>query len=456
MAQVFLRIFSQDQPGQLSSDELTTALQASDGCVEVRFAQVTGAVALSSAQVASRIVLRDCSFTDPVQFEGTVFHKNVDFSGSTFQRGLTLSGARIEGTLRMDGAVLHADPGSPAPLAFDLLQVTGNLLAQGLWVGATLDLGQAQINGRLDLSSTPERCTVCRGDLRLGGARVQGNLWCRGARIEGDLLLEGAVVESSLSCGPLQESYQVSNSRVLGTAWIGGSAFLEGCQVAIEVDFCCAQVGKDLVLQAAQIKGGLFCRSIQGRSTVVLGELRAPEAQVMSTADFSGIDIRGDLRLDGLHVHGSLFLMNGLYSLDGGPRADSPPLEAEAAPSDPCAIGSRPVLSPARENLRSRVGKNLSLSHAEIKGRIHAVELCVGSVDLEAVEVSGAVDLTGAEIGSCSGEPAGAPASDDYSLTGIGAHVTGFLSLSGARIERGLFLQSARVEGGLSVSRGHP
>ncbi|HKH45418.1 MAG TPA: pentapeptide repeat-containing protein [Thermoanaerobaculia bacterium] len=451
--QDFSRVFSKDQSGQLASDELVEALRATEGAVEVAFATVTGEMTLSSTEVASRVILRDCTFIGPVHFESTVFHKSVDLSGSTFHQGLTLGGARIESNLRLDSAVLHAAPEAPASVAFDLLQVTGNFLGQGLWVGARLELGQTRIGGRLDLSSTRERCTVCKGDLGLGGARVQGDLWCRGTRVEGDVILEGAIVEGAVSFGPLRESSQAPDGLVLGTTWIGGSALLAGCQASIEVDFCCAHIGRDLILQSTQIKGGLFCRSIQGHPTVVLGNLLAPVSQVTGAADFSGIDIRGNLSLEGFNVQGALLLMNGRYSHDGGPRAVDPLGDAGTAPSDPRAIGSRPTLSPVRDDLRSRIGQTLALSHAKIVGPINAVELRAGLIDMDEVEVAGYFELTRARIGADSGEPGEGPPPlytyDEYSLSGRGAHVEGYLRLDGAKLKQGIFLQSARVEGGL-------
>jgi len=95
----------------------------------------------------------------------------------------------------------------------------------------------------------------------------------------------------------------------------------------------------------------------------------------------------------------------------------------------------------------------LALSHAKIAGPINAAELRAGLIDMDEVEVAGCFDLTGARIGIDSEEPGEGPSplytDEDYSLMGRGAHVTGYLSLNGAKLKKGLFLQSARVEGGL-------
>lgn len=263
------------------------ALKLPDKGLEISHARLTGeldlehctsssALDLSHCELPERIVLWDarlraltlywCSLNgidgDRLRVEG-----RLSLAGSTNRRGLRLRGAIVEGELSLRGAALESrDKDGAAP-------------------GDALSLDGARIGGSAVLDGLS-----AKGEVRLPGATVEGNLGLRGATLENidkdgatagnALALDGARVRDNAF---LDQGFSAKGEvRLLG-ATLKGDLVLRGARLA-NTDNDGAAAGDALSLDGARIEGNAYLD--QGFSAK--GAVRLPGATIEGNLNLYG------------------------------------------------------------------------------------------------------------------------------------------------------------------------
>lgn len=428
-------------PGALAEE-----IRTKNAPVKHEMATVRGPVQLRSLNVRHRLELRNVIFEDLVDLRDTHFRKTVDLRGCRFRRGLVMEGARIDGSLLMDEVTLMRSPTDPHGRAarMTLLRVGGDLLARGLRSRGAIELTGAEIHGRLNLSSLARRRTRCVGNLVLNAARVGADVSLAGALVGGDLEAEAVVVGANLMAGPLRANSGRDEGAVLRVADIRGKVSLGSARITAMVDFSAALLGSDLNIQAAEIGGGCFCRTVRGHQPELKGEVIGSAARIRATLDLSGAKIHKDVVFEGADIQGLVFFANGWKVEDGGP--DGGPA-VDVAPREP--------------DLRTHLMGELKLSQITINGSLTVGDALLdagatlndaiisGTVSFSRSEVGESLHLSGAKISGgffCRSINGGYPEVKG-SIVGRAAQFGKGLFLSGVLVRKNVLFAGARVDG---------
>lgn len=326
-----------------------------------------------------------------------------------------------------------------------------------------MDLGRAEIRGRLDLSSTrstepgvdgaptrQERITLIAGSVRAGAAVVGGDALFNGIQVAGDIRADGLRVGGKLSLGPLREDPEHGAGGVVYASFVGRDLFLPVIRVVGEVSLVAIAVGGRVHLQTADIRGGLFCRCKFGWKALVGGDFFAPGAHIHGAVDLSGAQVCGTVAMEGLDLFGSLFMHDGWKTDEGGVEG-----MAEA---------------PSRPDLRPRIDGGVSFANAKVVGsaQLHGLQVRK-SLRLDGSTFTGGVDLSDACITldlnlraatirgelrcGCTGatEPC-----IGRSIVGRGARIDSGITFVGGRVGKDLDLAAARISGMVCIGGGCP
>jgi uncharacterized protein YjbI with pentapeptide repeats len=250
--------------------------------LDLRKARAKAEVYLNEARIEGR-----CDLTS-IAIKGSLSLTNAEIGADLWCR--SLSNAEPRPTIKGNVNLIRAKVGGQAD--FTGIDLTGDLDLQGAEIGEALHC-------RSFLKDEP-RPTI-GGKVLLLGTKVGGQATFSGIVLTGDLNLQGAEIGADLSCRSL------SNAEPRPT--IGGNVILMGTKVGGQATFSGIDLKGDLNLLNAEIGADLVCRSLskdEPRPTIG-GKVRLSGTKVGGQAVFNGIDLTGDLNLQNAEIGAGLF-----------------------------------------------------------------------------------------------------------------------------------------------------
>ncbi|MGB6162707.1 MAG: hypothetical protein WCF33_13330 [Pseudonocardiaceae bacterium] len=308
-----------DVPAALLVRLLASAPRGAEGAAPLDVAGLIPALRLANAMVSG-----------PLQLPGVTVSVLVEFTGCTFDEPIDLYAANLTGW-RLTCCAL---PGLQAAN----VRVHSELTLENCTVTGLVVLSEAQVEGNIDLRGT--RLTGPGGDaVEASGVRVGGNLRCdRGFSAQGRVVLAGASVTGNamFSGAALQGSTDPDEPAVLvlprGSAdataalvadrlAVNGNLLLDAGLTALgSVRLTNARVGGYLQLSGARLASSVQPGAGNGDQSRPLpvalaadglevhGDLEARRSRRGTGEDFGALQARGQLRLVGARVHGSVGL----------------------------------------------------------------------------------------------------------------------------------------------------
>ncbi len=294
----------------LAADELTvTGSMVCDGVtavgpISLAYANIGGALAFSGAQLHGKD--RGAALALDHASVANVNAASIEVCGK-----VSLVGAQIAGGVNMKGALLHNRPGT---IAVD---------AEGVTVGATLDLQNAHVIGEMRMRSGRVGGRILLRSarlenpgetaLRLSRATVGSDVFCQGMTAKGRVKLTGAQIGSVLN---------LSGTRLeIGVApeGAGGASGEEKEKPEEALDLDRASVA-NIDLQQAHVIGEISMRTGRVGGRIVLqrarlenpGEtaLRLSRTTVGSDVFCQGMTAKGGVKLTGAQI-GSVLNLSG-------------------------------------------------------------------------------------------------------------------------------------------------
>ena len=310
---------------------------------------VEGNVDLSAIDCNHKLTVHSTIFKGHFNISEAHFSRSLDLRNCAFEQNVNFSEARIDGSLILTHATIQS-PHTQESANFERIYVHGNLNAKALQANVSLNFKYCQVSGKLSFASTKQRRSIIKGDLDLNGAKVsdqldfsgsyisgrlilqeseiQGDLFCNleegfctetldawllgikvsgradlsGIKITKDLCLEAAEIQGALDCKPEKDPY----TQKWHYTKIGGNVNLGGAKVLLLANFSAAEIGGDLSLEAAEIRGNFFCKPEQGRCTTVGGDVNLVGVYMLGWIDLNGIRIRKSLTLKRAEIRGKL------------------------------------------------------------------------------------------------------------------------------------------------------
>lgn len=174
---------------------------------------------------------------------------------------LTLRGAKADAGLTLSGIA------TLGPAWFDSLECSGGLDIRGAEIGGQFNLNGARLLGPVDNNDR-----VVHHAISADGVIIKGDMFCNpqgGKRFEA----KGEV-------------------RLLG-AEIGGQLSLNGANLRGAVDANGCIVGDALSADSAVIRGGVFCRPVDGHRFEAEGEVRLLNAEIGGQLSLRGARLKG-------------------------------------------------------------------------------------------------------------------------------------------------------------------
>jgi hypothetical protein len=398
--------------------------------IKLRGARITGRLDLEAGELGCPLLLWDCHFEEPVNLEEArapvlrlpgchvprliadqlETRGNLELDhGFTATGEVCLVGAHIGGHLSLDGAHLANPDGSAltadgltvdqAMLCGEGFTATGEVSLRGAHVGGQLDLREAHLANPDGRALAADRLSVdqhlfcgegltATGEVVLVGVHVSGTLYLTGARLANPdgraLTADGLTVDEAMLCG---EGFTTTGEVRLVGAHIGGSLSLSGARLA-------NPDGRALAADGLTVKDSMFCQ--QGFAAT--GEMRLLAAHVGGQLVLDGASLSNPkgsaLHADGLTVDQAMFCRDG-FTATGEVRLVGAHVGGQLSFSGACLANP----------------KGLAL---RMKG-LRAAELVL----LPRQRPDGIVDLTNAQVGSLSDNPATWPAKNMLWLRGF-------------------------------------
>jgi len=356
------------------------------------------------------------------------------------------------------------------------IKVSGLVDCNGVHIAGDLNLLSADIQGGLYLGPRGGRRAEVGGDLALHAARVAGLADLDGIRVGGDLGLDGAALTGKLTCTVVSLSVPGQDEPQQCRPEITGTVSLSNAEISRQVDFEGIQIGKSLIMMRTVIKGDFICSLAEVGGSRPAEQAAAAPAQsessglaylmgmkVSGPVNFNGVWIAGDLNLQSADLQGGLYLCT-----ENGRRTEVVGRVNLNAARVACEASLDGI----------RVGRDLDVDAAVVAGKLSCSTAYVsssaqgerkwqgaevaGSVSLSNAEISRQVDFEGIQIGKSlmmmrtvikgnllSG------AFDSECRTDIGEEAnlaglhSGQVTLDGARIGKDLVLSEVVIKGSL-------
>jgi len=293
---------------------------------EVLIGRSSGAPCDPRGLTISRAKVSGCLDLDHLELKAPLRLTDCDLMG-----GLTFRGGKIAGDLDFTNSRL-------ATIEVSGARINGNLVASKARVGVAGNLGNC-LNGEnmvVDGYVLLDDGFRAKGTVRLSGARISGSLIMRGAQVANpdgvSLNAEGIEVGGDvfLDQKNLQQRFHATGTVRVGLARITGQLSLRGARVegplegeslnadTIKVhhvlldDFCAegtvklsgAQITGDLSMARAQIAGAGAGESVRADAIHVDGAVHGQEFVADGPVDLIGAQITGDLVLSGAKLKG--------------------------------------------------------------------------------------------------------------------------------------------------------
>jgi hypothetical protein len=420
--------------------------------LRLRGLRIRGRLDLAGAAVGFPLRFEECTFEDALVFENAQVSTLV-VTGAPALPGLLANGVLIRGDLNLSGsAVTGAHPTSASTskrsaiwlcesqiggrllcvgttidtkgeraLQADRMQVGGTVrLLHGFTANAEVRMVGARIDGSLDLTgahlSSAGGLALDLGEARIGGSLfvipqrytyrapvITGRIDLGNAHVDGQVLVRDAVV-TGRSPVPTAEAY--GPNRLSGTAinatrlTVGGDLTFEGdCRIHGGTDLSLSDLGSLTVDGACRLAN-------PGQTTLNLANAELRSSLVMAP----GAGVEGELRFNGMRLHGNLSLR--------GVRLSQP-----------------------------REGTLISGSGVTVDGdlRLERMEATGGAIRFRSATVKGTVDASGAVLEN----PDDVTLSLQQSTVGASVRLT-----DGFRSTGYVLLNRATIDGRLSCGGG--
>ena len=372
-----------------------------DGC------QLPG-ISADSLTVKSNLSLKDSRITGPVNLSGASTGNGIDCTGAEIDGQVVLSGARIGGAIMFGRARIGAAEngnslacnGMNLRLSAHLweLKTHGAVILNRADIGGELNARRAQLGANKAGFSLAAEATTVRGAVHLeGGFRASGTISLSGANIGGQVRCDAARLGADTD----------GNSLICDGMRTGGSLNLDATGAA-------AFTADGAVrLAGAQITGSFSCRDARLGANRGQNSLVADEIKVSVAVLLDRLGATGAVRLPGAEIAGQL-------SCRG--------IEVTGTDSDGNSLIGTEI----------RVGGPAYLDNGFNSS---------GAVDLSGAEVGGLVSLTGAILGPdksrCALTADGLQASRD--VVADGGKFGGRIRLAGAVIGGSFLCRDARM-----------
>lgn len=371
----------------------------------------------------------------------------------THIRGKTnLSGARITG--EMDFTAARVD----GTLGFQAAEIRGGLFCRTMQghqpeIGGSVDGPGARILTTLDLSGARISQNV-----RLDGATIRGTVFLRNgwtmkegppAWWKGDAPVTAPRepdLRTRIGGRLLMSHAKVGGDVSVQDAWLQQDAALTDAAVSGAVSFSQSTVGDDIMLEAATIAGGFYCRCVDGLRPEIGGSIKGNAARIGAGIFMSGAVVKEDVGFAGARVGGPVEMDAKCISSPG--HAGEEMHGADAARSSTPGAGGTVVLG------------TIQLGQATVAGALEFAGLVSGGIFLEGAAVTGSLELADARIGPPYDPARGLPDPDADAMLrtagesrkavdATGLRLQGAVRLAGVRMIGDLDLQTARVDNGL-------
>jgi hypothetical protein len=376
--------------------------------VQLRGAHIEGRLDLEAATLRCPLALRGCYFPQLV----TVAEAEAP--------ALRLTGSRLPSLdarqLHTNGNLDLADTHIPGEVSLQDAHIGGNLSFAGAKLanagGRALDADRLAVDGGMFCHGE----FSCEGELRLAGARIEGQLDFTEATCVGQLVLQGARIDGQLD---------------FTKATCVGQLVLQGARIGGELSFVGARLnnagGWALNADRLAVDGGMFCHG----EFSCKGELRLPSARIDGQLDFTEATCVGQLVLQGARI-GELSFAEARLANAGGWALNAVQLAVDGG------MVCREGFSCKGELwlLGARIGGQLSFTEAE----------CVGQLVLQGARI-GQLLFAGARLANVGGRALNADrlAVDGGMYCHGGFSCEGELRLPGARIGGQLDFAGARL-----------
>jgi hypothetical protein len=311
--------------------------------------------------------------------------RNLNTSNDTVLRNCTsiggivdLADAQLGGSLLLNDSELR-NPGGRA-IYGDRLSVSGALLGLRLQVSGEIRIPGAKVGGNLNFSGgalrNRGRYALNANGIHIGGSlrgdvdpltrrpfSVAGLLFMPSAHISGDLRLRDAVLEPGVSPPKRGESQYDDpiSTLVADRGDIRGDVQIDqGFRSGGTIRMVSARIGGDLRMSGARIDLS-WSRSAKASVEQPIRAVHLDGTEILGNLEASRVDLRGQLRMTDVQVHGSFQLNRAKVQ---GPRTD--------------------VLQASR----IVVGSNMDCRDADI----------AGSIQLQGAQIGANIDLRSAHL----------------------------------------------------------
>src|SRR5262245_29860805 len=354
-------------------------------------------VVLNNATIQGSLDLEGCHVTRPLVFQRCKFNPIESARSAISLRDAALKRmafyeCHIAGALKADRVVIES------ALFLTGTTLDGELRLRGANIGEALAMDSIKINRRGDTA-------VLADGMRLGGpwvlrsAEIAGEVRFASARIGGGLLWEDAKIQNS-QVAVAGDGAVCNGPWVLRRAVIQGPFRLRGMSVtAIDAQQMKvtapnegfnargAQIGSDLILDGAIIKGGVLLSR-----TRVTGELSGKGADITGVAQdwavaANGVIVGQGIAFSGAQLHGGLMLAGA--RIEQGINASTIKIESSgrALEADTMHVGGNWIMR------GGNITGNVRFAGARIEGQVAFTECTIrGAGDL-------AIRADGAHIG---------------------------------------------------------
>lgn len=400
-----------------------------DGELTLTSAKITGDVRLLGITLGGKLILQ------ATDIQGNVLCRRPANLATRLNDGVWMLLAQVKGALDFSGARIMG--GFDASVAcvggwvtFDNARISGSLLLNGLHVENGVDFESTAIGGDLMLQNASiGRSLLLRskGKQRFERTSIGGKAWLLGIDVQGDLDISGLRTGGDL----ILQSATVRHNLMAGTTGgyvteIAGAVHLNGASIHGSVEFGGAVLGGDLIFEAATIEGGFALtyhvddlRAMTVTLPHVRGTVRGESAVIGKTMSFLGATIDGGIIMPGAKVHGELlfhstsFIAGTLASKKVDFNFLGVSKEKERAIVEEC----RRIVTVVRGDvqlMRAQLLGGVDVSGTIISGALDLRDATVNAnfvcraveaqrtsatrVDLETLNMTGDVDLTGLAV----------------------------------------------------------
>jgi hypothetical protein len=310
----------------------------------------------------------------------------VDVRGARIGGDVRFSAAKVAGTesdrvaVRLDGAEIGGD------LLFDEgFEAFGAVSLSGAHIGGALVCDGAQFMNRSDDAkgvALSARGAEIGGDVRLGKAKIEGELDLTAIRIGGDIDLAQALLRNENGA-----TLRLANARiagqVAGAVKIGGQVTLQGADIARNLD----------------LRGAEISNPISGRAASFGVAIDAASLSVGGAALLQGANIKGELFLADARIAGYLGLGGGRFINGGGWAIRAPNVRVGGnltlKVTDFAPLGQKTVIEGGAMFDRAQIDGGLTWSALELRGPGPGDDAKGGVLSIEDATVRGALHAKG-------------------------------------------------------------